>query len=1036
MDRSGSPESGDESAQDGLADTLSWSENEYPDPESVPGFAWSGGAYPRLTTDDANDNIRELQHEDYPGNSVRETPRSLVGRQRSRATREQDADLSSTSRIGDETDPAFQPSTESEISDNSPSSSAQSSEGEQTAPDRWVARRARGHVSRGAPVQWSRKGIKRGQRKPLEPSDEFKSLHARATMAFIDMDYELAEQLTLQAILMNPEMFAAHSLLSEIHTAKGDHDKALAALFNGAHTRPRDTQAWTTLAQLLLTRARVDNHSALTDALYCYSRIVSIDTQNIDARRQRAALNRRLGHKRRAALEYEQLLKLLPHDLTVLRCLAEIFAELGQPHRAVQHYERSIQFYRSKEPIRSVTFSWSDVNIFVELFAYQQQYEQGIAKIKSLSRWLLGRGGEDMWDEIEDDDREWDLEDFPRRTQVQAFRGINHDRMTYGLGLPLELHVKLGIYRLRSPNCQVEEAFRSFELLDCDDNSPNARVHDYPDLFRDVADALRDTGFYHEALRFYGALHTGTTVLDIPYYGDMAVCYEAIGLNGAADECRRTLVAQEQDRLNSQTGPMDLEVERDAEQCHQGSEGGTPSASVNRDVFERPMSSAMLVSRLVKQTTKRRESEKRYQMQLHEQSLRTLYQRTQELLGAARDGHEEALTQWMVIAQKLIDDFRSHRSFYPSDKGLKMYRSSGPSAFDAPKLQVDQSMQDNVDDVQAPSCLPPPVNLLAGRTFIMLMFASDDPDSEATSIAGDFRGIPFSSWLDLMLEYAVLLARSQTVDKAYGVLKSAKNANIFYCSPDWMFLIHVSCALTNHDEETLCSIARWFMKEFHLVTDGYRLFAAVNRLCHGGNTWFNCGPSQKYVLRQLKLMDSPAVKDRGLKSHDSQVDSDLDVSLLMLYGYILYMGRSYSSALNYFFRAFALDSQDPIVNLSLALAYIQHAIKRQSDNRHHLITQGLTFLFRYHDIRHKSLHVSERQEANFNVARAYHTLGLTHLAIPYYQRCLRSAVDTRELRSMQWDDFSAGAAFALRNIWAADDEMGKAAGLIQDYLVI
>ncbi|KAL8952176.1 MAG: hypothetical protein Q9222_001897 [Ikaeria aurantiellina] len=1015
MDRSGFTEWGDEGPQDGLHDASSSSENKYPDPETVPGFTWSGGTYPRVTVHDGDGNIPHFPHGDDRG--------------------EQDADLtSSASRNDDETDPPFQLSARSDMyerrrrgyrdeeftedmnsSDESPSLSSQSSSDSESNSRRARGVASQGHragLSRGQGVitQRLRKGTKRGQRKPLEPSDEFKSLHARATMAFVDMDYERAEQLTLQAILNNSEMFAAHSLLSEIHTARGDHDKALAALFNGAHTRPRDTQAWSTLAQLLLTRAQVDDDSALTDALYCYSRIISIDTQDIDARQQRAALNRRLGHKRRAALEYEQLLKLIPHDLTILRSLAEIFAELDQPHRAVEHYERSIRFYQSKEPLRSVTFSWSDVNIYVELFAYQQQYEKGIANLKSLSRWLLGRGGEDLWDEFRDDDREWDLEDFPRRTKVQGFHGSHHDSVTYGLGLPLELHMKLGIYRLRSPNCQIEEALTRFELLDPSDQSPNAKVYDYPDLFRDAADALRDTGFYHEALRYYGALRRTNGTADVAYYADMAFCYEAVGHSSAAEECRRTFIGQEQDRLSCKTRPTQTNIEREGEHI--------PLASADRDVFKHRMGSAMLVSRLAKPNTKRPESDKRYQAQLHEQNLRTLYRRTQELLGGARNRNEEALSQWMMIAQELVDDFRSNRSFYPCDRGLKMYRSSAPSALDSLKLQVDQTMQDIVGNSKAPS-----------RNL----------DRKAASIAGDFRGIPFLSWLDLMLEFAVLLARSQTVDKAYVVLKSAKDANIFYCSPDSMFLIHVcwfTCALMNRDEETLCSVARWFMKEFHLVSDGYRLFAAVNRLCRGGSTWFNCGPSQKYVLRQLKAMDSGTVNGNGLDSRNSQIDGDMDIALLMLYGYILYVGRSYSSALNYFFRAFALDSQDPIVNLSLALAYLQHAIKRQSDNRHHLITQGLTFLFRYHDMRHKSLKASERQEASFNVARAHHMLGLTHLAVPYYQRCLRSECGTRAVGSTECDDFSADAAFALRNIWAADDEMGKAAGLTQKHLVI
>ena len=110
----------------------------------------------------------------------------------------------------------------------------------------------------------------------------------------------------------------------------------------------------------------------------------------------------------------------------------------------------------------------------------------------------------------------------------------------------------------------------------------------------------------------------------------------------------------------------------------------------------------------------------------------------------------------------------------------------------------------------------------------------------------------------------------------------------------------------------LCNIARWFMKEYQFVTDGYRLFSALNRLCDGANSWYNCGPSQKYVLRQLKAMDFSLVGDARSKSLFQERASyttkdkngnliqaeDMDVALLVLYGHILYVGRSYSYALS------------------------------------------------------------------------------------------------------------------------------------------
>lgn len=293
------------------------------------------------------------------------------------------------------------------------------------------------------------KGIKRGPRKPLEPNIEFKALLSQATTAFIANDYEEAELLALRAINVNPEMFAAHSLLSEVHMARGNGEKALTALFNGAHTRPGDAQVWHRVAHSILEREVEDRKSALPDAIYCLSRVINIQQDNVEARYQRASLNRVLGYNGRAANEYEQLLKYLPHDTDVLRQLAEIYIELGEVDIALQHFDDGIVYHQSKEPTMVTSFSWSDVNVYTELYGYQDQYKLGVKKLKSLSRWLLGRKKDSLWETFEGDDREWDLEDQPRRVTVTGFVSGVFPAHAYGEGLPLELRVKLGVFRLR-----------------------------------------------------------------------------------------------------------------------------------------------------------------------------------------------------------------------------------------------------------------------------------------------------------------------------------------------------------------------------------------------------------------------------------------------------------------------------------------------------------------------------------------------------------------------------------------------------------
>lgn len=266
-----------------------------------------------------------------------------------------------------------------------------------------------------------------------------------------------------RAIHINPEMFAAHSLLSEIFLAQGQKDKALTALFSGAHTRPRDASVWFKVAQMILDRAGDDRPAALNDVIYCLSRVIDIEPKNYNARFQRAAVYRELGHNGRAVTEYERILKELPHNSRALRNLAEAYIDLNEVRKAVDQWTDSVEYYKSFEPEDAPDFSWSDVNIYAELFSYLGRYEEGLEALKSVARWLLGRRDDNMWENFNEDDREWDANDSPRRIKVDGYVPGRWPRDSYGLGLPLELRIKLGLFRLRMGYDHKDEALVSAE---------------------------------------------------------------------------------------------------------------------------------------------------------------------------------------------------------------------------------------------------------------------------------------------------------------------------------------------------------------------------------------------------------------------------------------------------------------------------------------------------------------------------------------------------------------------------------------------
>ena len=64
-------------------------------------------------------------------------------------------------------------------------------------------------------------------------------------------------------------------------------------------------------------------------------------------------------------------------------------------------------------------------------------------------------------------------------------------------------------------------------------------------------------------------------------------------------------------------------------------------------------------------------------------------------------------------------------------------------------------------------------------------------ENDAVAIPDGFGGISFKDWLEVFLEYGLSLAYDGRKSQAYQIMVSATQANVFYHSPDSLFLIHV-----------------------------------------------------------------------------------------------------------------------------------------------------------------------------------------------------------------------------------------------------
>jgi general transcription factor 3C polypeptide 3 (transcription factor C subunit 4) len=123
------------------------------------------------------------------------------------------------------------------------------------------------------------------------------------------------------------------------------------------------------------------------------------------------------------------------------------------------------------------------------------------------------------------------------------------------------------------------------------------------------------------------------------------------------------------------------------------------------------------------------------------------------------------------------------------------------------------------------------------------------------------------------------------------------------------------CAIILNDQQTLITIARFFLTDYQFTTDAYRMFIVLVRASRGSLSWFNSAPTMKFMLRQVRAMDYSITPEnertaeqdaeRGLYTAVDQdgrlvINDELDISLLVLYGYMLSIGENYLEALSKF----------------------------------------------------------------------------------------------------------------------------------------
>jgi general transcription factor 3C polypeptide 3 (transcription factor C subunit 4) len=305
-------------------------------------------------------------------------------------------------------------------------------------------------------------------------------------------------------------------------------------------------------------------------------------------------------------------------------------------------------------------------------------------------------------------------------------------------------------------------------------------VYEYPDLYREIGDALREEELHQDALRFYEPIRRQTQGIDSRFYFDIAICYQALGRD---DDVKSTMEAL---RLFKR-GARDANFYVGLAKLYQSQGKETDMQYLIRQLKRMGKSELILSAglplprdttrpargqtvvdddmesqsgregsqfRQVRARSVRVRKDKRIEQQrFREGVVRNLYDQLLEVGEELAEQESESVTDWVNIADQLLEEFRLEKLFFPRERATKF------TGFDRWQRTV----------------IVPEADILFRE--------STESEKE---VPQHYCDIHFDEWLDVLLQLALQHARQGRRDHCWDVMKTIQLANIFAHEPERM----------------------------------------------------------------------------------------------------------------------------------------------------------------------------------------------------------------------------------------------------------
>lgn len=161
------------------------------------------------------------------------------------------------------------------------------------------------------------------------------------------------------------------------------------------------------------------------------------------------------------------ILKLFPHDMSVLAELRPILIEVSDLPLCASLYQAALEHHQTIQPLGPAqpidpstsdlpqpaqTFAFIDILVLADLYNTMSEYDRGIRIIRNGCRWLQGRASQRFWDGC-GDDREYDLPREDRGGSVSIERSGDVQPGHY----PLDVNARHRLAIARIKLGEVEE---------------------------------------------------------------------------------------------------------------------------------------------------------------------------------------------------------------------------------------------------------------------------------------------------------------------------------------------------------------------------------------------------------------------------------------------------------------------------------------------------------------------------------------------------------------------------------------------------